>query len=856
MKKVVYILFLGFLSSLTFSQAWEKPYYVDGIRIPQESRFAGSSYDFTSGFLLLNQPQLFNIPHPKTTLVKIDNKGDTVLIKDISIYNTNGKSMYSSGIVKNGSNYILAARGIDTVYTGVNHFCLVEIDPNGLIINKKIEKVHISMREYNVVETINKNGFFTHHSRDSVPGPSHTYKISLRRYQNLNNCLWQKSYSKNDTAVSIGVVKPTLDDGVIFNRLYVINPPYNKCILEKLDLAGNIHWSISLKNVLGYGSNPYADSGIGEIICTSDTNYIVSCAVYSTIMAPPANKFSKSYLLRFNKNGILVDSLSYTGYSIGKGVETIDNKLLFTYVIYSNNIFTSQGVLFMDNQFNLISSQAYPFQQNNFAFGVNIKANAYGGAFIAYNGDNLGSTGPNLHAVNFDSLLNPYPLVLNSEVILDNNKDCVKNTNDYLIKNSVIKLTDITNNSFYVFSNLNGTYNGSVPVGTYTVSHTLPGYKNYECPSSGTYTISTTSNTITNLNFFDTLIPNINDIKINLSSAQFVRGDTISILAFFQNIGTTNVNSVMKLNIDSCFAFVSSYPAPDSISPSILTYTISNLKPDSSIAVLIYLSVDTIQPIGSSVKLFAYSNLINDIDVSNNSDTVVSIIRSSFDPNEKTVSKDSLINESEELVYTIQFQNKGNYMAKNISIVDTLSSYLDMSTFRLLYSKHSNLKVNWYPGNRVIFKYQGINLPDSASNEPGSHGEFVYSIKPNKGCPLGSRITNRAYILFDRNPAVITGTTLNIIKQTTIGIKEIDYKILNRVTIFPNPTSSNFSIKYDGFVKKVELYDIAGHLIQSNLINGEVEEYSIEIPNLSDGLYFIKLYGSNMVYTNKLLIMR
>ena len=136
-----------------------------------------------------------------------------------------------------------------------------------------------------------------------------------------------------------------------------------------------------------------------------------------------------------------------------------------------------------------------------------------------------------------------------------------------------------------------------------------------------------------------------------------------------------------------------------------------------------------------------------------------------YDPNDKLVTPDrpdSLALLDEPLIYTIRFQNTGNDIADDVVVADTMDTNLDMSTFYVLDNSHPDqLQVLIDPDNEHIvnFQFKNIFLPDSISNEPGSHGFITYSISPVEGLPADTEITNTAHIFFDFNPAIVTNTT-------------------------------------------------------------------------------------------------
>ena len=148
-----------------------------------------------------------------------------------------------------------------------------------------------------------------------------------------------------------------------------------------------------------------------------------------------------------------------------------------------------------------------------------------------------------------------------------------------------------------------------------------------------------------------------------------------------------------------------------------------------------------------------------DYNLSNNSLTYCFPVVNALDPNAKEVYPMGNVDSGQWLTYTIRFQNTGNAPAQNIYIIDTLSPYIDASTFQLL--AYSALNLTQIFGNVVRFNFPNINLPDSASNEPASHGYVQFKVKLKAGAPSGVQVNNTAYIYFDLNPAVVTNTVSN-----------------------------------------------------------------------------------------------
>ena len=61
--------------------------------------------------------------------------------------------------------------------------------------------------------------------------------------------------------------------------------------------------------------------------------------------------------------------------------------------------------------------------------------------------------------------------------------------------------------------------------------------------------------------------------------------------------------------------------------------------------------------------------------------------------------------------------------------------------------------------------FENIDLPDASTDEPRSHGEVRYRVRPRSSAGEGTTILNSAAIYFDFNLPVITATTTNTIRS-------------------------------------------------------------------------------------------
>jgi len=84
------------------------------------------------------------------------------------------------------------------------------------------------------------------------------------------------------------------------------------------------------------------------------------------------------------------------------------------------------------------------------------------------------------------------------------------------------------------------------------------------------------------------------------------------------------------------------------------------------------------------------------------------------------------------------------------------------------------------------------------------------------------------------------GFTINVI---TTGIDNINLN--SEINIFPNPTSSQLTIDTEQNISEVKIIDITGKMIMIT------KENTINVANLSDGIYFIQLTTDNRTITKK-----
>lgn len=317
------------------------------------------------------------------------------------------------------------------------------------------------------------------------------------------------------------------------------------------------------------------------------------------------------------------------------------------------------------------------------------------------------------------------------------------------------------------------------------------------------------------------------------------------------NLGTTTLSADVIFITDPNFSFVSSdiptlYSSADSI-----VWNFPNFTPQQKRKIKI--TVDVVDTVATGTPLFPRGRiepLTGDMAPGNNflNWEIPVLITMSFDPNEKSVSKDSLYTNQIDtyLDYTIHFQNTGNDTAFFVKVLDNISPLLDMNTFEIVEVSHP-MQIEYLSASRMlIFKFNNILLPDSNIDLVASNGYIHYRIKPISTIPVNSIIPNYAAIYFDFNLPVLTNTTTTSIILNN-DLQEKGFVINDEILIYPNPATNQITIHSNSNIKGETIVSIKNTLgeilLQRTMeLTGDLE---INIADLPAGLYFLQLKSKN-----------
>lgn len=381
---------------------------------------------------------------------------------------------------------------------------------------------------------------------------------------------------------------------------------------------------------------------------------------------------------------------------------------------------------------------------------------------------------------------------------------------------------------FYIDSTL--TYSLNCTPYTYWTQTSLP----------VVHSVNPATQSAANLNFGLQATPNVHDVAITSWSSNLPwPNGTVHFTTSYHNIGTVAESDTIFFTMDPHYIYQSAIPAPSNISGNNMYWLYSNLQPLEYRNLTMTLKADTTITQGDTLFSFWMINPFNaDVDQNNNRYDHAQVCLSSFDPNEKSVSPEGTISTTTPLEYTIKFQNTGTAAALNIFVHDQLDANLDASTFEVKGFSHPMTYTLNGTGN-LVFTFAGINLPDSNSNEPQSHGYIRYSILPKNNLSDGTTINNTASIYFDFNAPVVTNTTQNTIGNSSTGITQ-SAETNNALVVYPNPAGNEIKLLNEGFrYQTITITDITGRTMQ-HVVAGKQETIRLSVSSLSKGLYFIK----------------
>lgn len=217
---------------------------------------------------------------------------------------------------------------------------------------------------------------------------------------------------------------------------------------------------------------------------------------------------------------------------------------------------------------------------------------------------------------------------------------------------------------------------------------------------------------------------------------------------------------------------------------TVVKYGVENAAKTNPVTNLIYKvgsAIETVAKVAPTLRqrlfhwLYKEAGLygVDEIKTADGKTKEVDIV-ASHDPNEKSgpagYGEMNYLSERGTMTYTISFENlkEATAPAYKIEIVDELSAAYNWETVKFGPTSHSSDEYSWTmerTGNKLRWYIEGIELPPNQT-PPEGEGFVQFSVELADNINDGAKIENKASIVFDENPAIITNTWVNVIDTT------------------------------------------------------------------------------------------
>lgn len=356
-----------------------------------------------------------------------------------------------------------------------------------------------------------------------------------------------------------------------------------------------------------------------------------------------------------------------------------------------------------------------------------------------------------------------------------------------------------------------------------------------------------------NINFCIAPIAPVNDLSFSLypNFSRLRPGFATGYHLVYKNSGTTQLSGSITFEYDnSKLNFINASETIAAQTSNTITLNFTNINPFETRTIDLHFNVfaPPTTNIGDILlSTVSINPIADDVTPEDNVFHFSQVAVGAYDPNDITCLEGDqiLIADADKyLHYLIRFQNTGTAEAVNVRVNTILDDQLDWTTMQLESLSHTG-QVTIHDGSEVNFIFNHINLPDSTSDEPNSHGFIAYKIKPKNNVVVGDTFNATASIYFDFNPPIVTNTAATIIVET-LSLNDFE---TNKLTVTPNPTYGTIDIVAKEPVKTLQIYNQLGQLVHT-----AKDTSSIDITALNQGVYLMTIeLASGTTSTRKII---
>lgn len=404
------------------------------------------------------------------------------------------------------------------------------------------------------------------------------------------------------------------------------------------------------------------------------------------------------------------------------------------------------------------------------------------------------------------------------------------------------------------FTNAAGQYGFYTLAGNFTVSPSLenPAWFNVS-PNNANVNFPNANNNSSMQDFCITPNGIHPDLEIVITPVTSARPGFDAVYKIvYRNKGNQTLSQAYGINFfydDNLMDLVSSSVTPSTAGTGSLSWDYANLRPFDSREITVTFNINAptdVNPVNINDILTFTTSILPQAGDENTTDNLFiyrDLVSGSYDPNDITCLEGDVVSPTEigdYLHYMIRFENTGTAEAENIVVSTEINpADFDINSLQLLNASHPMYtRVN---GNIVEFIFEQILL------ESGGHGNVLLKVKSLTSLQQGDNVNKRANIYFDYNYPVATNEAETIFQ----ALSNPDFEQDQSISVYPNPTKDKVNVSGDFTLQTVQLYDVQGRLLQTQLANDN--QTNIDISVHSNGVYFIKVTSDKGIKVGKIV---
>jgi hypothetical protein len=450
--------------------------------------------------------------------------------------------------------------------------------------------------------------------------------------------------------------------------------------------------------------------------------------------------------------------------------------------------------------------------------------------------------------------------IVQATFYVDSNNNCVRDSGEIPLVNQSILVNPL---NLTLFTNANGNITSKLAPGNYTLR--FINNANYEATCTGllNVTISASGQTIQLGEIGIKPLCNCADASIALFTTSLRRGFGQDHFAQVSNIGNQEAADIeVKITAPQNLPFKKAEPTWNKRQANGSDYeyfwNYSQLTANETQTIKIRDSVtlnlmvgDEIVVKGEITTTSSEPNTQNNLSITNH--TIVG----SIDPNiliasPKGQGPEHLILSGQPIIYQIHFENFGNHETSFVTLIDTLSSLMDLQSLSNIHSSHEGLRMS-LQGNVLIFRFPKINLTPASIDSIQSKGFVEFQVRTRNDA--SGVIYNRASILFDYNEPIITNTEMHTVFNNLSSIP-------GTLLLFPNPVHENHSTVIIKPEKESEIniletvvMDLQGNIRKR--IEANSSFLTLDVSDLPNGVYVTQVRSiDGKTYSGRLIILK